>query len=111
MSEFSLKARQWILSLISQRKLLIKTGHSKINEQEASVAIRDLELYLGAYSYANPLQMARFINGHKAQIASILPGMGSASHEKKQKEFEALCRLSSVIMNGKQTEMRYADSN
>jgi len=111
MSEFSNKTREWLLSVIRQRKLLMKNGRSKVNEQAAREAIRDLELYLGAYSYANPYHMARFINGHKSQIQAILPGEGSPSHEKRHKEFEAYCRIAATLIQGKQLTISHAYSN
>lgn len=98
MSEFSKKTREWLLSVIRQRKLLLKTGRSKVNEVIAGQAINDLETYLGAYSYANPFHMARFINGHKNQIQAILPGEGAPAHEKRRKEFEALCRIAAALI-------------
>jgi len=111
MSEYSNKTKEWILSVIRQRRLLIKTGHSKIDEKAGRAAIKDLELYLGAYSYANPLHMARFFNSHKNQILIILPGVGAPAHEKRMKEYEAHCRIASTLIEGKQLSLSHAYSN
>ena len=101
MSEFSIKTRQWLQAVIRQRKMLLATGRSKVNDQAARAAIADLELYLGVYQYSKPLQMAAFINGHKQQISSILPGAGAPAHEKKLREYNALCHISEGIIKAK----------
>ena len=61
------------------------------------MALDLLDKLLSAYSYENDLYMARFINQNQGDIAVLLPGKGSTSFEKKQKEFSAIVKQALLI--------------
>jgi hypothetical protein len=107
-NNYGTETRRWLLSVIRQRKFLLEIGKSKLPSGEhIKDTIARLELYLGMFSYSNPVNMARFINQHKGEIYILLPGKGSSNYEKRRKEYEDICRDAHEIMVGKQAELSY----
>jgi hypothetical protein len=97
MGQFGISTRKWLLSAIKQRKLLLKTNRSHKSELHVEIALDLLDNLLSAYSYENDLYMARFINQNSSDIRILLPGKGSSSFEKKQREFTSIIKQSILI--------------
>jgi hypothetical protein len=104
MNQFGKETRQWLLSVIRQRKLLLIRNRSHKSELEVEIAIKILEDLLSAYSYENPMYMARFIGQHTGDIDVLLPGKGSTCYMKKQKEFAEIRKSAMLIIAGNQAE-------
>jgi hypothetical protein len=112
MNQFGITTRRWLLSVIRQRKLLLDIGKSRLRNYDQCIrSIDRLELYLGTFSYSDPVNMARFIRMNKGHIMILLPGIGSSLHEKRKKEFEEICIEAETIMQGHQKEICYGYSN
>jgi len=97
MKQFGIETRQWLLSVIKQRKLLLLRKESHKPELHVEIALKMLEDLLSSYSYSNPLYMARFINQYTGDISVLLPGKGSTCYEKRKKEFNEICRKAILI--------------
>jgi hypothetical protein len=97
MGQFGINTRKWLLSVIKQRKLLLKTHRSHKSELHVEIALELLDDLLSAYSYENDLYMARFINQNASDIGVLLPGKGSTAFEKKHREFDSIRKQAILI--------------
>lgn len=78
---------EWLHSAIKQREYLLRSGKSKGNNLAKASNTEFLKKQLEAYPYTTKESLQGFINRHKMRIYDILPGEGSASCEKKRREF------------------------
>ena len=100
MALFATQTRKWLVSVIRQRKFLIRINKSHKPAAELNTAIETLERQLNAYRYENDLYMARFICQQLGNIETILPGSGSAACRKRQLEFNTIHYQSTLIISG-----------
>jgi hypothetical protein len=77
---FNQQARQYVLMLIRIRTMLLKCHRNHRSETNIARIITELTRYLNAYVYDNK-KMAGFWLAHRTQIAELIPGEGSKSHE------------------------------
>jgi len=97
MAEFAVKTRKWLLSVIRQRKVLIRLNKSYKPSVETLKAIWRLDLQLGYYTYENDLYMARFIRQYGQFIEAVLPGRGSSCYERRQLEWSDIRKKAALI--------------
>lgn len=97
MAEFAVKSRKWLLSVIRQRKVLIKLNKSYKPSDETLRAIEKLDLQLGYYSYENDLYMARFLRQYGQFIEAVLSGHGSSCYERRQLEWSDIRKKAALI--------------
>ena len=91
------QAKQWLTSVARQRLRLCQKEKNRKGTQ-AVVYAETIMAYLSAYSYSKPELIGSFIIRHKAEIAEILPGIGSKCHEKKKQEFNELLHYYASIL-------------
>jgi len=97
MAEFGVNTRSWLVSVIRQRKTLIKLNCSHKSPDDVIRAIEKLELQLGCYTYENDLYMARFISQYGFFINTILPGKGSSCYERRYMEWNDIRKRAALI--------------
>lgn len=102
MGQYGINTRRWLEITIKQRKLLVNSGRSHKPQNEVIKALRDIELILGTYSFQNDLYMARFIRQHLRDIETIIPGKGSTSREKRERELQEINKAAILIIEGQQ---------
>ena len=88
--QFHTTAKDYIKTLIAQRRYLIRTGKSKANAGFINDCLAELDKYMKAYQYDNDYKMATFYSNHSSEIYALIPGKNSGSHEPSIKVFFAL---------------------
>jgi hypothetical protein len=109
MAQFGIETSKWLLSVIKQRKLLLKTNKNHKPQLHVEMALALLERLLNTYSYENDLYMARFINQNAGDISILLPGKGATGYDKKHSELQAIIRTAVAILD-KQNPVSYQKS-
>lgn len=88
--------------------MLLMTNRSRKSQLETEKAVDILNRLLSTYSYENDVYMARFVIQNQDNIAAILPGAGSACHDKKKAEFDLMCKEALMILDNSRYEGRVA---
>lgn len=91
--------RYWIVAVIKQRNVLLNQGKNRKNLCLMQSNISFLKRYLDAYSYDSDEKISRFFISNKHRIHSLLPGEGSGSHVKKEKEYYMYLNRCNQILN------------
>lgn len=86
---FNQLAKQYIQKLIRIRTKLLKSHLNRRDETNIAFIICEFNRYLNAYDYNN-WQMAGFWLSRETQIAELIPGEGSKTHDKLIGEFKKL---------------------
>ena len=86
---FNQLARQYIQKLIRIRKMLLKSNLNRRDQVYLRQIVTNLDKYLLAFNYSN-YQFAGFWEKHHHEIAELIPGEGSKSHNKLLNEFKKL---------------------
>lgn len=97
MAVFGTNTRKWLLSVIRQRKALIRLNRSYKSPDDTIRAIEKLDLQLSCYTYENDLYMARFIRQYGFFIDQILPGHGSSCYERRRLEWSEIRKKAALI--------------
>jgi hypothetical protein len=106
MAQYAIETRHWLESAIKQRKLLLKTNHSRKSGPEVEVSVQVLDTLLKTWQYSNDVYMARFITQNISSIEIILPGSGATSHAKRMRELDQINKQAIQILDGATAQRR-----
>lgn len=107
------EVRSWIRKVVRTRQELLRSGASRIDDQAAYEAIKQLEpkLYGGGYRHEPDLQAAgQLFLGNLDRIERLIPGVGSGAHAAFRRDFEALlaqCEAVARFYAGDPQRMRF----
>ena len=76
------EAKRWVLSIVRQRRRLLKTLDSKVNPAMCTTICERLDMYLGANPYSGD-KIYHFIRRHYTDILIIIPGNRGQDHNLK----------------------------
>ena len=105
MGTFVNDTKQWLRSVIRQRKVLITINRSRIDNGSALVAINTLETLLNCYPYENEIYLARFVRQQQGNIELLLPGTGSTMKEKRELEWKEIRTRATGILEKDRTKI------
>ena len=94
---FHASARDYIESLIRQRKYLVNAGKSHADQECINHAIYQLDKYMTAYKYDQDPDMEKFWLSRLDLIQHLIPGRNAGGHDASIGIFYALTRAASVI--------------
>jgi hypothetical protein len=92
-----IELRSWILSVIRQRKALIRMGKSRADNGEMNRIIDYLTLHLNYYAFNNEQKIAGFFLRNQDKIGILLPGKGSNSYEIRAEQYKRYLILTKNI--------------
>lgn len=80
----------WLRKILSVRNRLIVSGKGKKNDQGTLRAFEDIKRDVTMLNFKSDEQVKNYILRNKGKIAKILPGTGSGSFKKFNREFLSL---------------------
>lgn len=78
--------KEFVKKVVRMRKAMVRRGCSKKNAMRVHKAIDRFEKYFDFYPNASDGALKRFCQRHKEDLLALMPGRGSSSYEKLNKE-------------------------
>jgi hypothetical protein len=95
--DLHIEIRNWILSVIKQRKAIMRMGKSRADAYRMNQDLDYLQRHLDYYPFDDDNKIAGFFQRNQDKIHFLLPGIGSASYESRMEKFRNYLELTKTI--------------